>query len=339
MQWKPPMANPMANPAAAMATVANVVKTWQQWLSKPTTKPVVSNVTSPLPQTEPTPEPEPVQPPQIFTPQQRPWYKAFPFMSSNYTAPDGSVTAPQGTTSNLNVPRYCRRQNTQDEGRPVPEVLKEHPEKLGYCHFGYVNDNLAVCAANMMSRHYDFDAKDYFGFHINNELPRHDVNYDGGHFTTTMNWENNKESIFDDLYCHANGWLMNQGLPVQEIKHTTVWEGLAELECEKIQKQDFHEQELTIASMKYLQVRETSALAWHEAGATVPMPTKRDMQRHAAVKCALGGVACDMAACSKLGCLQPDGFIARGEMCQKNIPQTPPGLQLPVGKLSSPWFQ
>lgn len=225
------------------------------------------------------------------------------------------------------VPPQCKQNNSQDEGAPVPTVMSRHRDTLGFCHFGYLNDNLGVCAANMLGGHYNFKAQDYFGYHVRNDLPKRDVTYDGGHFKTTMNWETNKESIFDDLYCHANGWLMNQRLPAAEIEDAKVWEGLATLECEKIAAQGFSPQELTIASMKFLQTQQTRALAAQEGGASAPMPTRRDMQRHAAVKCALGGVGCDMAACMKLGCLQQDGYIARGGMCNFEGPPQP--MQLP----------
>mmetsp|Transcript_28761 Transcript_28761/g.67020 ORF Transcript_28761/g.67020 Transcript_28761/m.67020 type:complete len:354 (-) Transcript_28761:122-1183(-) len=211
----------------------------------------------------------------------------------------------------------CRENHFEDWYRPIPEVAKDHPGTSMYCYLGtysYANVKGAswcVGGAEVSLRSNSFVVTQTTGRFLSNEGQRHYIHYDGGNISTTNHLFG---TLYDDTYCHANGWFQNQDVPYELIFNGTALAEVSAKQCKELLAL-FPESDLSLPYMSYLQQGETEALRHHAMGLAQKAPSKLDMQRHAAVKCALGGVATEIAYCLDNGCMQPDGYIGRASMC------------------------
>jgi len=200
------------------------------------------------------------------------------------------------------VPQECTVPHRSDLARPVREVLAEHPGADGFCYFGFLGSWASMCAVAHQQREYPlFTAAIDYAALVNGSLQT--VRYDGGTF-----YSENHVFLYDDLYCHANRWLQGQGLPHGLMSNYTAWSELAAEECRRLDGR-FPEYQMSIADMATRSQDEIQALQDAVDHGTMA-PTMLDMQRHAAVKCAMGSLGCDLAYCNRW-CLRGDGTIGR----------------------------
>lgn len=223
--------------------------------------------------------------------------------------PEGNASGPtpgQGVARagglELVSPPECQEDHASDVFRPVREVLAEHRGVDGFCYFGFRGFWSWACAVAHRRQDYTpFPAVAKYSASITGSLQT--VHYDGGTFRSE-----NHVFLYQDLYCHANGWLQGQGLPHGLMGNYTAWSELAAAECRQLDGR-FPESQMSVIDMDTRMEAEMQALQDAMDRGT-EVPTTLDMRRHAAVKCAMGGLGCDMAYCNAL-CLRSDGTIGR----------------------------
>jgi len=231
---------------------------------------------------------------------------ARPSLLSWDVSPSGGEPGDARTVGGAARPE-CQDGHSADEAKPLPQVAFEWPGEDLWCHFGYLGPWVSLCARAHRERNYAVFAN---GLNYSAHLPRNGtmvtVRYDGGTFLSQ-----NNIFLYDDFYCHANRWLRGQGLPLALRENYTAWAAFASArQCADLRGR-FPLEDLSITDLLRRTGREMKMLEANVRGSG-SAPTVLDMQRHAAVKCALGDIGCDMAYCQNW-CLRDDGTIGRDE--------------------------
>mmetsp|Transcript_62254 Transcript_62254/g.133890 ORF Transcript_62254/g.133890 Transcript_62254/m.133890 type:complete len:332 (-) Transcript_62254:24-1019(-) len=203
----------------------------------------------------------------------------------------------------------CMVPHDSDVNRSISQVLSEHPGTDGACYYGWLATGLYECAMTHARQDYRYMAGT-MSYGANASVWEKisgtwwNATYDGGTFRSQ-----NYYYPFDDLHCHANGFLNGQRLPAQALGSYTAWAELARQECDDLHKL-FSWEDYTILDMG-VWLAEASAKLMAAATGTEPRPSVWEMRRYASMKCALGALDCDMAFCVANGCLLDDGYIGR----------------------------
>jgi len=161
-----------------------------------------------------------------------------------------------------------------------------------WCQIGFMAPCNAECAATHVKR-------DYFHYVATVGYPREYttkrlISYDGGSFYTT-----NHIFPYDDLYCHANRW---DSLNPSVSASYDLWHQKAAMECAKLSQEFPTLHTWTAQELSQTTKAEIQMLKMHMDGKGAA-PTSFMMRRHAAFKCGLGDVGCDMAYCAANFCM------------------------------------
>lgn len=211
----------------------------------------------------------------------------------------------------------CGLDHSEDLYRPIPKVLASHPGVDGNCYF--------ECHAPWMT--YLGEISDYVGTGQNavrsmrgtpgmcpldpglDKGPLTDLHYlgDAGGRNTVITLHSHLDCMHmrgDDVYCHALGWLKNQGVDGTLMSNATAWREQAARSCEGFQqKYGFTDAEITVG--KHIDDQK-----WIWGGPA------RNLVLHAYHKCLLGHAPEEMAYCMSLGCLLPGNVVGHGRWCE-----------------------
>mmetsp|Transcript_21057 Transcript_21057/g.60770 ORF Transcript_21057/g.60770 Transcript_21057/m.60770 type:complete len:288 (+) Transcript_21057:67-930(+) len=200
------------------------------------------------------------------------------------------------------IPRACLEPHDADFNRSIREVTAEHPGVDPWCYYGWRGIWASACATARIKRSFTYFVETIgYPLSISSREPLRTFRYNGGAFTSR-----NHAFPYDDLYCHGNGWLSGQRLQAPDLSDFEANRRLAEEECRRLSGR-FPVSQLSIGDMERRTVREIGLLQ-EMLGGRGSGPASVDMQRHAAVKCSLGGVGCDLSYCLRFQLL-PNGTI------------------------------
>jgi len=236
------------------------------------------------------------------------------------------LTSQNGTQRDHHfAPSGCGEHTTSesDQTRPIPEVLAEHPGVGGHCYFAGSNEWFGECGESLKrqdiskfglwARGSGSSAVSYLKdiSHDRNHPDLRTINYWGGTIKTS-----NFDYPWDDLYCHGNGWLQ---LARDKVSNFTSWSSTARTMCSELLN-EFPASDRTMREMFDRSGAEGDTANFPGNDAILDgsyVPTRENMRRHAAWKCALDpdGVACDMAYCAVNFCTLDGGYIGHTTEC------------------------
>jgi len=211
--------------------------------------------------------------------------------------------------SHSTAPTECLQPPPPDDlYRDIVDVLDEHSGIDGSCYFGFADVSFSQCAVAHEHRDYhEYVANLGYSDFLNPNGSIMRVKYDGGTFNTR-----NNIFVFDDMYCHAMGFLQ---IGQVALTNYSLWSSLAQDKCRKLGQQFSNFEGMSFVEMARRMVHLSAALTDHIAGHG-PAPTVQDIQKHAAYKCALGSIGCDMAHCSQNFCMLEDDYIGHWGECK-----------------------
>jgi len=209
------------------------------------------------------------------------------------------------------VDKNCLQSHNDDKTRPMRQVLHEHGEKDGFCHFKFHTH------CSMAAR-----AKDYAAYAVAaapKALAEYawKIGYNARNFTSLPG-----VYAYDALMCYESGFLE---LPDK------IWEDFAGLNsraanyCNKLRDKVPGLENMTHSDMCSRNKVENQILtaerSYDYAHRKFKMPTQQGIKRHMAWKCDLNppyGAACDMAYCRYNFCVLPDGRVGQGKQCRSD---------------------
>eukprot|EP00930_Biecheleria_cincta_P066267 TRINITY_DN5234_c0_g1_i2.p1 TRINITY_DN5234_c0_g1~~TRINITY_DN5234_c0_g1_i2.p1 ORF type:complete len:302 (+),score=45.18 TRINITY_DN5234_c0_g1_i2:56-961(+) len=203
--------------------------------------------------------------------------------------------------------------------RPLIEIRKEHGTEDLFNHFGLLNDWINPSSAFPPNSTYE-------------SLKQSLMTSSGTHFPTpvemTFKWDGNEIQTQqdhvcqagDDPYCFANGWMKNQNLELlpPTFNDPEAYTRFAQDQCRQMnEKYHFDQDNITMLS----HLRETNSMYEMSDNACSLMPTKgalptnRDFQKHAFVKCLMNDAKTEIAYCYFRGCTLEGNRIGHGDEC------------------------
>lgn len=205
----------------------------------------------------------------------------------------------------------------------VGKALAGHPNISGWCYFSRAGDWARLCQEANENQDYSRYGLGLRGKYIADLAA-------GGedHLVLSVNcpWgslrTNNDVYLYDDYYCAALGYM---DLPWRKAYNWTEWDQLAKKECDKLTKihpdyMDFN----MYGPNKLEKWEDDEQRLWEHAYFHEECPAQKLAQRHAAYKCALGGIGCDMAFCAMNFCRDETGKVRHGNQCSPDKPQSKP---------------
>lgn len=223
----------------------------------------------------------------------------------------------------------CSTSHVGDIFTPVHQVLAAHPGVDGWCHFGFLGDWMRECGVARQKGDYAYYGKLMAAGNIKENQKAKSaqgsallkIQYEGGTIFT-----DNYQNPHDDVYCHANGWLQGQGNSVDMESNYTQWAALARKQCDDLEREIPESAGLSMGSfLGNTLFKEMPAVFGSAVKSRWGLPKKpsegatlRDLRKHAAFKCTVGDVGCDMAFCLHNGCLRDGNVVRHGEDCHDN---------------------
>lgn len=258
---------------------------------------------------------------------------------SNELVPEGKLAACQAiagpySDNTVGGPECRQPLPEEDLARPFREVLAEHPGVTGWCHYGGEGAWVSSCAASMEVGSYvplavQYGAITMLGVDEEREEamehgigPPHVIGYQGENFFTDYNY-----LAYDSLYCLDNGWLNQTRYRLEDVYDFDRMNELSQSNCNDLLSEfpDLHEYSM---QEHYGFSSEESIVMNREQILPFGMrlhrgPTLMENRRHAAWKCAMGGLGCDIANCIYSYCTldEPVGhgtFIGHGRQCRED---------------------
>jgi hypothetical protein len=181
----------------------------------------------------------------------------------------------------------------------MSEVLSRHPGEDGWCVFSGAGTWANTCAWARGSNDFrrlvvQYGSDTVMG--MPSEMPPNGISYDSFH-------SDYEYLALDDSYCLENGWLDQS-----RFRYTDVYDSA--------RMNDISEEECALLEQEFPDLNEKSFDFYGREGNTIGNHTS--MRLHAAWKCAMGGLQCDIANCIYTYCLLDDGFIGHGLQCRSN---------------------
>lgn len=229
----------------------------------------------------------------------------------------------------------CRQPvSREDVSRPFEDVLAEHPGVNGWCHYGGLGSWISTCAAAMEARSYvalavQYGAISVLGANGENEEaeewdigPPHVLGYQGENFFTDYNY-----LAYDSQYCLDNGWLNQTRYRLEDVHDFDRMTELEQSYCNEL-LEEFPElhgysmaDHLDFAGVEQTTMDHEGRLPFGLRSQKSPTPFEN--RRHAAWKCAMGGLGCDITNCIYTYCAldEPVGlgtFIGHGVQCRED---------------------
>lgn len=185
-----------------------------------------------------------------------------------------------------------------DYSKPISQVLDEHPGVDGWCLFGGAGTWVTTCARARLAQDYRFLVVQYGSDTVMGQPDHEPAEFRYPNFVGDFEY-----LALDDSYCLENGWLDTPFLNNLDVYNATRMTELSDQEC-SILRQEFPDLD-QLAFPFFL--AEGNYIGNHTS-----------MRLHAAWKCALGGLQCDIANCMFTYCKQDNNFIGHARQCREN---------------------
>lgn len=225
-------------------------------------------------------------------------------------------------------PDACIEQRTQaDFDAPVVQALKQKQANMdGYCYFGSMGEWAHRCAVATHQQSFFQFAADMEPAYEQESATNALLHRKAGPMNVTYGEGARALQTFlfafpyDDVYCDANEWTK---LPRAQVGNFTFWQSLAESECTALLRDYPDIQGWSMAKYASQTTHENELIrATHKKQGSGPRI--EDMRRHAALKCLLGGLGCDMANCAVNFCrTDGSGNMGHGRRDCGPIPEIP----------------
>lgn len=222
-----------------------------------------------------------------------------------------------------------------DDTRPFEDVLAENPNVTGWCHYGSMGGWLSTCGAALEAESYvgvavQYGANTVHGSLDENELaeeygvgaPHNVLGYQGDRFFTDYRY-----LAWDSLYCLDNGFLDQSRYSIEAVHDFARMTEMAQEFCDEVLEEFPDMWRYTMSDLMQHAGINQNILA-DEANLpfglrTLQRPSAWNNRRHAAWKCVLGGLGCDISNCAYSYCLldTPAGlgpFIGHGVQCRED---------------------